>query len=627
MSIEEDNEVRLLALLGDFLQLRDSSNPLVRAYYDQALGRDGHEGKLHPFLSAIAFDHSLHGSSIKPEQAISIIKNSIAHWKEIEKHEELGVEIVHLLLSIDVDSSTESLQWKEELVALFSLLLEEYPQLIPLVRSLCLDLLFEIHPPPRIGRATSKLYGHPLFGLISRDGLCIDRFSIEDDLIELRRHLLELGTWDEDQFGIASNIVHQIYFTAALASSTDQDQIVVGIREQVNRKILEGKTNSIKDATTFLQNILKLGMYHPMHFWFSASDLRILDKMAIPSDLQNFWEDICDVQISDHLNIASEEIDVCLPCPSTPFERYPLWRTCQPIIGTYLPTMFATLHSYFRNLQRMQFNIDDMENEKILIAGCGTGHRCVLLAKQHPNAQVYGCDSKSVVQFAQYHSHHLRNVKFFEGDAATLKPSQAMGGDFDFVEAYSIRYGNILSQLTNLVKLMSDGAFIRIELDSPARRSRIRHVQKWIATNVQFDPPLFNSENVPIRIATDEEVLRCRSTMVGAPRSVQLVVLSIKEDAFSIQGFGKNFLNPSDRSIEEIHLPSSQSILQKLNLHFLGFFFENIDQDGDVRNQYAQMFPEDEAMDDLSHWAQLESQDPFIFEEGYVFYCQKRIKS
>ena len=88
-------------------------------------------------------------------------------------------------------------------------------------------------------------------------------------------------------------------------------------------------------------------------------------------------------------------------------------------------------------------------------------------------------------------------------------------------------------------------------------------------------------------------------------------------DFYSLSGFRDLVLCEYDRNYT---LPQIAEMLDKLNLEFLGFEFN----DDEPRRAYARRFPQDKTLTDLALWDAFEAVEPSTFGTMYQFWCRMK---
>ena len=252
------------------------------------------------------------------------------------------------------------------------------------------------------------------------------------------------------------------------------------------------------------------------------------------------------------------------------------------------------------DIKLYNYDINEVKNPEILIAGCGTGQQSIETALRFPKSKVLAIDlSSSSLAFAIRKTKEL-NIKNIEYMQADILDMYAFDSDFDIIESSGVIHHmeNPLLGWKILTKLLKVGGLMNIGLYSKIARRNIFLIRK------EIEEQGISSGNNAIR-SFREKILRSNKKhhrdLLGMADFFSLS--EVKDLLFHVQE--KNFT-----------LPLIIKSLNDLNLKFCGFGDKTITKKFVKTNSNNDLY-------NLNKWTKFEENNPNTFSGMYQFWCQK----
>jgi len=237
----------------------------------------------------------------------------------------------------------------------------------------------------------------------------------------------------------------------------------------------------------------------------------------------------------------------------------------------------------------------------MLVAGCGTGHHPIQLARKHPDADVLAVDlSLASLAYASRMTKQLgiSNIAYVQGDILHLS---TLDRRFEVVECCGVLHhlDDPVQGWKVLVGLMERDGLMRIALYSEHARGGIRAAREFSCS---------------LRLPDSAEgIRRCRHAIMALePGHPARDALGF-EDFYTLDGCRDLVLHAREH---QFTLPRIADCLEQLDLRFLGFECSE-----STRRGFQQMFPGSEVATDLAAWDRFEQAYPGTFKGMYTFWC------
>jgi 2-polyprenyl-3-methyl-5-hydroxy-6-metoxy-1,4-benzoquinol methylase len=275
---------------------------------------------------------------------------------------------------------------------------------------------------------------------------------------------------------------------------------------------------------------------------------------------------------------------------------YPRWFGLRKTGTQTLQSLVSRLYPHLNTHKIVQA-------PRILVAGCGTGRHALRTAVRIKNSQVFAIDlSKNSLAYAKMKALELdiSNVEFAQADINELSDEI---GEFDLIECCGVLHHMADPERAwrHLSSFLNTNGFMKIALYSKLARQDVFAARKYL----NIDP-----ENLTL-----EDIRNARQQIFNLPEEHPAKSVSKDLDFYSIGGC-RDFLfhrQETCYSLDEI-----KSLLEKLNLEFLGFEFADVA----ILNKYQKLFPLDPNALNLDNWQSLEETNPMLFRGMYQFWCR-----
>ena len=237
--------------------------------------------------------------------------------------------------------------------------------------------------------------------------------------------------------------------------------------------------------------------------------------------------------------------------------------------------------------------------QKILIAGCGTGEHPFDIAQKSPDASILAIDlSRTSLAYAQRKTreHGLPNIEYAQADILRLK---TIGRTFDRIEAVGVLHhlSDPWAGWRVLLSLLAPQGVMRIGLYSQAARRSIVEARALITERGNQ--------------ATVEGIRAFRQALIRDRDEARWETILTTVDFYSMSGCRDMLFNVVEHrfTIQEI-----VAFLDEQRLSFLGF-----ELDPKSVEQFQQQFPDAGALLDLEYWDSFEAANPLTFRNMYQF--------
>ncbi len=451
----------------------------------------------------------------------------------------------------------------------------------------------EMLGPSGIGAVVSD----PLFRFVLESTPVVD-MAVEKFLTGARAAILDIAAsgaapGDDDLLGFSCALARQCFINEYVYSDTPQE------REQAER-LRQTLIVALKDH----------GAVPPL--WLAAvasfGSLGALPESQLL--LERSWPAPVEKVLTQQIREVREELRLresmprLTPIASAASERvreqyeenpYPRWvlapsRHVSMSINQFLAGEFPT--APFRPL-------DDRNGLDILIAGCGTGHHPIEMARRYIGARVLAVDlSLASLGYALRKTRELgvRNIEYGQADILELS---SLGRTFDMVDASGVLHhlAEPMEGWRRLYELTRPGGVMRIGLYSELGRTEVVAARRFIAER-GFQP-------------TAADIRCCRQELLNTP----MQGLAQYHDFHSTSECRDLMFHVEEHRLS---IPQIKEFLASQNLRFIGF-----ELSGAVRQAYLERYPDDPTMTDLDCWNAFEIERPSTFTGMYQFWCQK----
>jgi SAM-dependent methyltransferase len=241
---------------------------------------------------------------------------------------------------------------------------------------------------------------------------------------------------------------------------------------------------------------------------------------------------------------------------------------------------------------------------QILVAGCGTGHHPIQVARTYPESEVLAVDlSLSSLAYASRMTERLAvsNITYRQADILRLGD---LGRQFSLIESCGVLHHlhDPMAGWRVLVDLLETDGLMRIALYSETARGAVRAAREF-----------FRSMAFPL---TAEGMRNCRRAIIGLPDGHPAKGVMTFSDFFTLDEFRDLSLHVQEH---QFTLPQIDDCLDQLGLRFLGFECSR-----PIRDRFREMFPDVCADTDLNAWHRFEEAYPDTFKAMYVFWCCRK---
>jgi tetratricopeptide (TPR) repeat protein/SAM-dependent methyltransferase len=276
---------------------------------------------------------------------------------------------------------------------------------------------------------------------------------------------------------------------------------------------------------------------------------------------------------------------------------YPRWTTVEsPNIET-----IEKLSSRLRPLEKVRVRPRPVP---MLIAGCGTGHHPIQVARTYPDAEILAVDlSLASLAYAARMTERLgiSNITYRQADILKLGN---LDRRFSVVESVGVLHhlDDPMAGWRILVDLLESDGLMKIALYSEKARSSVRAARKFA-----------RSRDFPL---TPEGIRDCRHAIMGLPDDHPAKDVMTFTDFFTLDECRDLIMHVQEH---QFTLPRIADCLDQLGLQFLGLECSRV-----TRDRFREMFPGSGAETKLEAWNQLEETYPETFKSMYTFWCCRK---
>ena len=241
---------------------------------------------------------------------------------------------------------------------------------------------------------------------------------------------------------------------------------------------------------------------------------------------------------------------------------------------------------------------------QILVAGCGTGHHSIQLARRYPQSEILAVDlSVASLAYAARMTDQLgiTNISYRHGDILELG---VLKQRFAMVQSCGVLHhmNDPLRGWQVLVDLMEPDALMLIALYSEQARTGIVAAREFVKS---LDLP-----------QTPEGIRRGRHAIFGLPSGHLARGVLAFADFYTLDGCRDLIMHVREHRFT---LPRIADHLEKLGLEFLAF-----ESTAETRLRFREMFPDGDHDADLDAWHRFENAYPETFTAMYTFWCRKK---
>ena len=263
----------------------------------------------------------------------------------------------------------------------------------------------------------------------------------------------------------------------------------------------------------------------------------------------------------------------------------------------------GNLHGILRNMFPAFEPPEMLKNTiRVLVVGCGTGHHPISIALRYANAEVVATDiSRRSLAYGMRLARQLAisNVRFVENDLLNLSE---LDGQFHVIECVGVLHHmqSIADGIGALLGKLHENGLLKIGLYSHMAREPVVYARARIAS-------------LGLTAGTDD-IRRFRKTVLAAPENDALRRILDFGDFYTLSNCRDLLFHVHE---QHVTIAAIRSLLAGAELRFIGFETT----DATLADEYRRRFPEDQAMDDLSHWESVEALNPGAFAGLYQCWC------
>ncbi|MFT6436337.1 MAG: ubiquinone/menaquinone biosynthesis C-methylase UbiE [Candidatus Azotimanducaceae bacterium] len=386
------------------------------------------------------------------------------------------------------------------------------------------------------------------------------------------------------------------------STSIVEENVLADLRSTVSKTI----TNSSWNPAELVFPLLLISMYSLLHHEKFCGQLIQRSLKSWPTMLQTvIQQHLLEPQREFELQRSIQKISK-IQEPTSIMVRaqyeenpYPRWKAFE----------FATKTDYAQALASELPGFTPptfLSNQtiKVLVAGCGTGRHALQVAQHFRNVEVTAIDlSAASLAYGTKKARELKitNVEFYQAD---LLEMSAFKDRFHIIECSGVLHHmtDPLSGWQSLVKLLEPGGLIKTALYSTRARRIVSYARELIEEN---------------QLSTSPEHIRLfRQAILDDLISGDFSNIKKSQDFYNLSGCRDLLFNIQEHHYTPLQLASA---IKSLDLKFLGFANLPIE----IKQQFSRRFPDDYRRLNLTHWDQIEADNPEIFSGMFQFYCQR----
>ncbi|MFO1325267.1 MAG: tetratricopeptide repeat protein [Burkholderiales bacterium] len=240
----------------------------------------------------------------------------------------------------------------------------------------------------------------------------------------------------------------------------------------------------------------------------------------------------------------------------------------------------------------------------VLVAGCGTGHHPIQVARAFPDSEILAVDlSLASLAYAARMTERfaITNVEYRQADILKLG---SLDRRFAMIECCGVLHhlDDPMAGWRALAGLLEPDGLMKIALYSEAARAGVRAARDFIR-------PL----NLP---PTPDGIRRCRHAIMSLPVGHPARDVATFRDFFTLDGCRDLVMHVQEH---QFTLPRIAECLDRLDLQFL-----HLECPVATQVRFAGMFPGADVGTDLAAWHRFESAHPDTFKSMYTFWCCRK---
>jgi tetratricopeptide (TPR) repeat protein/SAM-dependent methyltransferase len=456
--------------------------------------------------------------------------------------------------------------------------------------------------------AVAAFLGEPLL-LAALPRMPIPDIAMEEVLAHLRRRILVRF---ERVSGLAAGDSHvPAEFTCALArqcffsgyaffAGEDELMRVARLRDALQNRLRAPMGN----ARTLESSLSVAALYGSLHT-FTGHD-RLLDypieewsdafRPIIQEQLENRRREH---EIARHLTSITTIDDHVSRVVRAQYEEnpYPRWNSVSS-------SNTDTIEKLSRRLRPRHEVRVRPRPVQILVAGCGTGHHPIQVARAYPDSEILAVDlslsslayaSRMTEQFA------ISNITYRQADILKLGE---LDRRFSIVDSCGVLHhlDDPMAGWRVLVDLLEADGLMRIALYSEKARRAVRAAREF-ARSLKFS-------------LSAQGIRDCRHAIIALPDDHPAKDVMTFGDFFTLDEFRDLILHVQEH---QFTLPQIARCLDQLGLQFVSFECAIA-----TRDRFREMFPDGNADVNLDAWHQFEESYPDTFKGMYPFWCCRK---
>lgn len=276
---------------------------------------------------------------------------------------------------------------------------------------------------------------------------------------------------------------------------------------------------------------------------------------------------------------------------------YPRWAT----VSSPLADTIEELERRLRPDHAVRFRPRPVP---ILVAGCGTGHHPIMVARAYPEGEVLAVDlSLTSLAYAARMTERfgIANIEYRQADILAL---DHLHRRFALVECCGVLHhlDDPMAGWRVLVDVLEADGLMKIALYSEVARVGVRAARDFLR-------PM----NLPLNA---DGIRRARQAIMRLPDGHPAREVMTFRDFFTLDGCRDLIMHVQEH---QYTLPRIADCLDRLDLRFL-----QLECPVTTQVRFTKMFPDAGAGTDLTAWHQFELANPDTFKSMYTFWCCRR---
>jgi 2-polyprenyl-3-methyl-5-hydroxy-6-metoxy-1,4-benzoquinol methylase len=366
---------------------------------------------------------------------------------------------------------------------------------------------------------------------------------------------------------------------------------MASIKYSLGIKLLSHKTKCLLMLASCYFPLFDIFIHHPglLELCQQSNFSPLILKMQVENILteQKIKHDI--------VTISTIEDDISLMVQDQ-YEKYPYprWHSAE-IVHPRL--------SFYPNMNKNPYIIPiNLENAKMLIAGCGTGKH--ILNSHNPGFQITAIDlSRASLAYAIRNclEYGFNNIEFYQADILNL---EKLAQQYDIIESCGVLHHtrSIDESFGELHKKLKANGIFFLALYSTAARAYLENIRTIIKER-GYKPEL-------------QDIRKIReAVLANLHNDFNRSILRLNDFFTSSMLIDLLFhCNEITSNIDDI-----KNLIAKYNMKFIKFVFS----DDNIKTAYLNEYPEDPELHSLDNWQQFEKDHPETFIGMYQFVLQK----